>query len=158
MVTTINGVPAPTTRQGITQSFGNGDRIAGDSGNNFLQGNGGNDVFYGGGGHDTFIITASSMLNSHGSTDGINGASAVILDWSDNDFLALEGFGPGSTLTFSRFGGNQDGSFPTEANYEYYTLHDTTTGNNYTIFIHSVDHTLLEGPSPGAFGDMNFFA
>ncbi len=159
MTARVNGVPTPSTPQGITQSFGNGDRIAGDAHNNILQGNGGDNIYYGGAGNDTFIITADSLMKSTGPTDNIH-ASAVIFDFSDaggwsahnNDFLALEGFGAGSTLTFLRFGGNPDGS-PNDT-YQYYTVHDTGTGNNYAIFIHSLDGSLLTQSG----GDYNFYA
>jgi Ca2+-binding RTX toxin-like protein len=156
MASTVNGVPTPTTPPGIVQSFGNGDRISGDGHNNILQGNGGNNKFYGAAGNDTFIITAHSLASSSPTTDG-GPAQAVIFDFqgagtwspSNNDFLALTGFGAGSTLTFSHYGGNADGSQNTHE--QFYTVHSTATDANFALFINSVDGAKL------APGDYNFY-
>lgn len=145
-----------TTGSGVLVNTANDAHISGTSGNDKLEGTGGNDLYYGGAGNDTFIVTAASLAASTSVTNGIH-AEAVIYDfggaggWSatNNDFLALEGFGAGSTLTFARYGGNADGSANTT--YQYYTVHSASTGADYTIFVHSVDGKLL-----GA-GDYNFY-
>jgi hypothetical protein len=137
------------------ESFANGDDIAGDGNNDQLQGNGGNDTYYGGAGNDTFKITQSSLEDSTGPTQG-GPAQAVIFDfqgagsWSktSNDFLSLDGFGAGSTLTFLRYG---DTGGTVDDTQQYYDVHSSTTGNDYTIFIHSVD-----GAQLGA-GDYQFY-
>lgn len=156
MVSRVNGVPTPLTPPGIVQSFGNADRIAGDRHDNILQGNGGNNSFYGSTGNDTFIITGHSLASSSSDTDG-GPAQAVIFDfqgagaWSStsNDFLALTGFGAGSTLTFSHYGGNVDGSQNTHE--QFYTVHSAATDSNFTLFINSVDGAKLVA------GDYNFY-
>jgi hypothetical protein len=156
MASTVNGVPTPPTPPGIIQSFGNGDGISGDSHNNILQGNGGNNGYYGSTGNDTFVIAAHSLASSSGNTDGAP-VQAVIYDfqgaggWSvaNNDFLALTGFGAGSTLTFSHFGGNADGSV--NVHEQFYTVHSAATDANYTLFINSVDGSQLSA------GDYNFY-
>lgn len=155
MASTVNGIPTPPTSHGIVESFGNGDKIAGDGGNNQLQGNGGNNTYYGAAGNDTFKITQNSLEHASGPTEG-GPADAVIFDfqgaggWSktSNDFLSLGGFGAGSTLTFLRYGDSGGSVDPTE---QYYVVHAATTGDNYLIFIHSVDGALL-----GA-GDYQFY-
>jgi hypothetical protein len=129
---------------------------AGTSGSDVLYAAaGGNPAFFGGAGNDAFVIKATSLTNT---LDGLSykntiGADAAILDFSgaggwnstNNDFLALTGFGVGSTLSFSHYGtaGNTT---------QFYTVHDTTTNADYTIYIHSVSGKLL-----GA-GDYNFYA
>jgi Ca2+-binding RTX toxin-like protein len=137
------------------ESYGNGDDIAGDGSNDILQGNGGNDTYYGGAGDDTFKVTQASLENSVGPTQG-GPASAVIFDFqgaghfsaTSNDFLSLDGFGAGSTLTFLRYG---DSGGSVDNTQQYYDVHSATTGNDYTIFIHSVDGSLL------GHGDYNFY-
>jgi Ca2+-binding RTX toxin-like protein len=152
---TVNGTTTSPTSEGVVESSGNGDDVAGGSGRDILQGNGGNDTYFGGAGNDTFVVTQNSLENSSGSTQGAP-ASAVIFDfqgagaWSktSNDFLALEGFGAGSTLTFLHYGnsgGAQDNTL------QYYDVHSSTTGNDYTIFIHSTDGSQL------AAGDFQFY-
>ncbi|HZU62892.1 MAG TPA: hypothetical protein VFF98_04355 [Novosphingobium sp.] len=153
---TVNGVTVAADTWGVVVGTGNGDHISGGSGNDTLEGTGGNDIYYGGAGNDTFIITASSLAASSGTTDNIN-ALAVIFDFqgagtwtsTNNDFLALTGFGAGSTLTFDHYGGTQTGAL--DVTQQYYTVHDTTTGNNYTIYIHSLDGSQIKA------GDYAFY-
>ena len=156
MASTVNGVPTAPTPQGIIQSFGNGDKLSGDGHNNILQGNGGNNTFYGSAGNDTFIITADSLASSSIGTDG-GPTQGVIFDfqgagaWSStsNDFLALTGFGAGSTLTFLHYGGNADGS--QNIHEQFYIVHSTAADANYILFINSVNGAQL------AAGDYNFY-
>jgi Ca2+-binding RTX toxin-like protein len=151
MAATVNSVSTAPDAHGITQGTSASDRIAGNGGDNKLQGNGGGDIFYGGTGNDTFIIKASD-LHSGPSTVGNIGATDVIFDFggaggwagSNNDFIALVGFGAGSTATFSHYGANAD--MTANNSYQYYTVHDTTTGTDTTIFVHSLNgNKLLAG-------------
>lgn len=146
-MSTVDGTPTPPIPEGVVESYGNGDDVAGDGQNDILQGNGGNDTYFGGAGNDTFVITQNSLADSVGPTQGAPD-QAVIFDfqgagaWSktSNDFLALEGFGAGSTLTFLHYGmsgGVVDDTLQT------YDVHSSTTGKDYQIFIHSVDGSLL---------------
>ncbi|MBR1092291.1 hypothetical protein JQ621_33010 [Bradyrhizobium manausense] len=157
---TINGGPAA---QSLTGTPGN-DTIHGGGGNDALHGAAGNDTLdggtgvnslYGGAGSDHFVIKASDLLAN--ANAGITGTQDAIYDFSnaghwsatDNDFVALSGFGAGSTMTFAHYAGN--GSDPTA---QYYTIHDTTSGNDYTIYIHSLDGQQLSK----AAGDFQFYA
>jgi len=150
MTATVNGVATTPDAQGNVQgSFTEASHLAGDGGNNILQGNHGNDYFFGGAGNDTFKITAASLAHSSSAMDNGIQANDVIYDFSgaggwaasNNDFLALTGFGAGSTLTFNHYGHNADTTENSQL--QYYTLHDTTTGNDYTIFIKSLNSKLL---------------
>ncbi len=153
---TVNGVPTAPDAHGIVQGGSGTDFISGTGGNDTLQGNGGGDVYFGGGGSDTFIIKNTDLVNGPSSVNNV-AATDVIYDFSgagawqaqNNDFIAFEHFGAGSTLTFDRYGGNPDGSQNVQL--QYYTVHDTTTNGDYTIFIKSLDSSLL------AHGDYNFY-
>ena len=59
----------------------------------------------------------------------------------DNDVLQLTGFGAGSTLAFSRYGGTWNGAI--DPTVQYYTVHDTASGADYRLYVHSVDGQLL---------------
>ncbi|HWU03905.1 MAG TPA: hypothetical protein VN222_14290 [Novosphingobium sp.] len=156
---TVNGVETAPTVYGQIVGTGNGDHISGGSGNDVLYGTGGNDVYYGGGGNDTFVITESALSLSSSTTNGY-AAQAVIYDfggaggWSatDNDFIRLVGFGTtaqGTTLAFDHYGAFADGT--TDVTKQYYTIHDALNGNDYTIYVHSLDGAQLK------LGDYNFY-
>jgi len=146
--------PTTTNAEGVEVATANSAHIAGDSGNNALYGTGGNDVYYGGAGNDAFVISANSMAASSATSNGI-AAQAVVYDfggaggWSatNNDFMAFTGFGVGSTLTLTKDVALSDGTLGLT-----YDIHSATTGQDYTIFIHSVDGKVL-----GA-GDYNFYS
>jgi len=157
---TVNGNATPSTANGVTIGTGNGDHIAGTSGNDSLYGTGGNDLYYGGAGNDSFVISQSALAQSSSTTNGI-AAQAVIYDFggaggwssSNNDFVAFTGFGTiaqGSALQFDHYGYLADGK-TVDQTQQFYSIHDGLNGQNYEIFIHSVDgHKLV-------LGDYNFY-
>lgn len=154
----VNGTPTAENSEGVVVGTANGDKIAGTTGNDRLSATGGNNTFYGNSGNDGFIIQAKALANSTGGlTNGI-AADTVIYDFggaggwvkTDNDFLALTGFGAGSTFTFDHYG-SPPGGGGVDTTLQFYTIHDTTTGNDYTLFIHSLDGKLLIA------GDYKFF-
>lgn len=154
-MSTVDGTTVAPTSEGVVESFGNGDDIAGGGGNDILQGNGGNDTYFGGAGNDTFVITQHSLQDSSGDTEG-SPDQAVIFDFqgagsfskTSNDFLALGGFGAGSTLTFLHYGTSGG---VTDTTQQTYDVHSALTGQDYTIFIHSTDGSQL------AAGDYQFY-
>jgi hypothetical protein len=105
--------------------------------------------FYGGEGSDTFILRAKDFGGEQK-----YGVDKYITDFqgaggwfaSNNDFLALTGFGSGSTLTYEKSGAIDSGSL------DYYTIHDTATNANYTLMIHSLNGEKLKA------GDYAFYA
>jgi Ca2+-binding RTX toxin-like protein len=148
MLATVNSVSTAPDANGITQGTSGHDRIAGTGGNDKLQGNGGGDVYYGGTGNDTFIIKAADLQFGPATNNNI-AATDVIFDFggaggwaaTNNDFIALVGFGAGSTATFSHYGHNADSSV--NNNYQFYTVHDTATGYDSTIFVNSLNGNKL---------------
>ena len=119
----------------------NGRNVSGGSRGDVLTAGGGNNSFYGASGSDTFVIQARGLANSiGGSTHGIKGADSVIMDFAgaggtpagDNDVLQLSGFGAGSTLTFDHANARD----PTA---QFYTVHDTASGADFHLYIHSLD-------------------
>uniref|UniRef100_B0SWB4 Hemolysin-type calcium-binding region n=1 Tax=Caulobacter sp. (strain K31) TaxID=366602 RepID=B0SWB4_CAUSK len=133
----------------------NARKVAGGSHNDVLTAAGGNNAFHGGLGDDTFIIQAVGLANSvGGSTQGV-GADSVIWDFAGaggtpagaNDLLQLQGFGPGSTLTFLRFGGLRAGG--PDPTLQYYSVHDTMGGPNHVLFVHSLNGQLLTSADYG---------
>ncbi len=156
MPATVNGVPTAPDANGITQGTAASDKLAGTGGNDKLQGNGGGDVYYGGAGNDTFIIKASALIGGPTSTSNIN-ATDVIFDFggaggwvaTNNDFIALVGFGAGSTISFAKYGANADTTV--NMHLQYYTVHDTTSGMDATIFVNSVNGNKLTA------GDFAFY-
>lgn len=156
MPATVNSVSTGPDAHGITQGASDSSKLAGTDGSDKLQGNGGGDVYYGGAGNDTFIIKAADLISGPSQVNNI-AATDVIFDFggaggwgaSNNDFIALVGFGAGSTATFSHYGHNADTSV--NSNYQFYTVHDTTTGTDTTIFVNSLNGKLL-----GA-GDFAFY-
>jgi hypothetical protein len=151
----INGAPATQNAQGVTVATTDGAKIAGGSDGGALSSTGGNAQFQGGAGQDAFIIQAGALAKSSGLTNGID-ADTVVFGFSNagtwsatnNDFIALTGFGAGSTLTFDHYG--QPGGV-TDNTIQFYTVHDTTTGNDYTIYVRSLNGNLL------GTGDYHFF-
>jgi hypothetical protein len=151
----INGVLATQNAQGVTVAHNQGDRIAGGSDGGALSSTAGNAQFQGGAGQDAFIIQAGALAQSCGLTNGID-ADTVIFGFSNagvwsatnNDFVSFTGFGAGSTLTFDHYG--KPGGV-TDTTLQFYTVHDTTSGNDYTIYIRSLNGNQL------ATGDYHFF-
>lgn len=96
------------------------------------------------------------MIGGPTGTSNIN-ATDVIFDFSgaggwaasNNDFIALVGFGAGSTITFAHYGNNADTTV--NNHYQYYTVHDTTSGMDATIFVNSVNGVKLTA------GDFAFY-
>lgn len=113
---------------------------------------------YGGGGNDTFLFKASSFSND----DAASGIDVRLYDfhgaggWAagEQDFLAFSGFGAGSSISLNTSLGNNgiadDGG--AAGTLYYYTLHDTATGNDYTLLIKSINDKAL------ASGDFNFYS
>jgi len=132
------------------------DRISGTAGNDLIQGLGGVDKLYGSSGNDAFVIRLSDFDASLNSGSGFMGKSQDLVydfggagGWSatNNDFISLLGFGAGSTMSFAKYGSASDHTL------QYYTIHSTTTGLDYTIFIHSLNGNLLSKST----GDLNFY-
>ncbi len=151
MVGMVNGVKTPPDIRGVTQGTDGQDFISGTGGHDILQGNGGGDVYYGGGGNDAFVVKASDLINGPTSVNNIQ-ATDVFYDFggaggwssSNNDFIAFEHFGKGSTLNFLHYGGS-------DVHLQYYAIHDTATNTDSTIFIHSLNGAKL------VLGDYNFY-
>jgi hypothetical protein len=127
------------------------DKLSGTSSGDIIQGFGGVDAMYGKAGNDAFVIRLSDF-------DPATKVQDVIYDFggaggwsaSNNDFISLLGFGAGSTMTFQKYG-KVDGVEHTDL--QYYTIHSTDTGLDYTIFVHSLDGKLLSNVK----GDYNFY-
>jgi hypothetical protein len=151
----INGSLAGQNAQGVTVAHNDGDHVAGGSDGGAVSSTGGNSVFQGGAGQDGFVLQASALAKSTGLTNGID-ADAVIFGfggaggWSatNNDFLALTGFGAGSTISLDHYG--KVGGV-TDTTMQFYTIHDTATGSDYTIYIRSLNGNALSA------GDFHFF-
>lgn len=135
------------------------DRIGGTNANDALAGGQGVDYMYGGGGSDAFVIRLSDFDPAlNGNTSMIGKAQDVIYDFygagtyeaGNNDFLYLDGFGSGSTLTFVGYG--QNSSNPGgDATAQFYSIHSSTTGLDYIIAIGSMNGNQL------ILGDYNFY-
>lgn len=135
------------------------DHIAGTDGNDAIAGGAGVDYLYGGAGNDAFVIRLSDMDASLNSASSMIGKSQdVIYDFhgagvyeaGNNDFLYLDGFGAGSTITFSGYGYNS--SEPGgDVHAQFYTIHSTNTGLDYVIAIGSMNGNQL------ILGDYNFY-
>lgn len=135
------------------------ERMGGTEGKDALATGKGVDYMYGGGGNDCFVIGLSDM-DSALTTNSSPGARAQdfiydfhgagVYEAGNNDFLYLQGFGAGSTITFSGYGSNSanPAGDPTA---QYYTIHSTTTGLDYTIAIGSTNGKQL------VLGDYNFY-
>jgi hypothetical protein len=151
---TINGVPTVPNAQGVTVAHTAGAHVSSGENGGKLSSTSGNPTFQGGAGQDGFIIQAGALAQSSGLTNGV-AADAVIYGFanaghwtaSNNDFVALTGFGAGSKMTFAHYGhvnGADDHTL------QFYTVHDTATIHDYTLFVRSLDGQLL------AAGDFNF--
>ncbi|MDE1914555.1 MAG: hypothetical protein KGJ57_03730 [Sphingomonadales bacterium] len=126
-----------------------------------LYGTGGNDTYYGGDGSDTFVIAQSSLAQSTSTTNGY-AAGAVIYDFtnagvawspSNSDFIRFYGFGTaadGTTLTFDRYA-DVPGTHTADPTAQYYTIHDGLNGQNYEVYVHSLNGNHL------VLGDYNFY-
>jgi len=147
----VNGKFQAADIRGVVQGTDGADFISGTGGNDKLQGNGGGDVYFGGAGSDAFVIKANDLIHGPSSVNNIP-ATDVIYDFSgaggwqatNNDFIAFEHFGKGSTLNFQKYAGN-------DVHMQFYTIHDTTTNADYSIFIHSLNGKQL------VLGDYNFY-
>ena len=134
--------------------------VVGTCAPDLLYGTGGDNIYYGGAGNDAFVLSAKALRASSGfcapDHSEIQGA---IVDFSgaggwnacNNDFIALTGFGAGSTMTLGHYGTDCYGCI--DRTMQYYTLHDTAQNVDYTIFIHSTDGCQLST----AKGDFNFY-
>jgi Ca2+-binding RTX toxin-like protein len=145
----------PSVSNPVTGTSGS-DHLHGTNGSDMLAGGAGVDYMYGGAGNDSFVIKLSDMdstLNSATSTAGKS--QDYIYDFggaggwaaSNNDFISLTGFGAGSTMKFDSYASASDHTM------QYYTIHSTTTGQDYQIFVHSTNGQLLST----AKGDFNFY-
>ncbi len=149
---TVDGLSTFVDANGIVQGDGGAsDKIAGGAGNDRLEGHSAFTQYYGGAGSDTFILGAKFADLAH------QGASTVFADqfayvadfqgaggWSatNNDFLALSGFGAGSHLDLVHTG--VSGS--TGATLYYYTITDGVTGHVVNFEINSTNgHALAAG-------------
>lgn len=135
------------------------DHLGGTDGNDALAGGAGVDYLYGGAGNDAFVIKLSDMDPSLNSATGIGGkAQDVIYDFhgagvyeaGNNDFLYLQGFGVGSTITFVGYGYNSSNPGG-DIHAQYYSIHSTITGLDYIISLGSVNGNQL------VIGDYNFY-
>jgi Ca2+-binding RTX toxin-like protein len=143
----------------ITIGTSGSDHIGGTGGNDALAGGGGVDYMYGGAGNDAFVIKLSDFDPALNSAAGGPGAKTqdFIYDFNgagswngtNNDFLYLQGFGAGSTISFQGYG-QAGGVVDTHA--QYYTIHSTLTGLDYTIAVGSTNGQQL------VLGDYNFYS
>jgi Ca2+-binding RTX toxin-like protein len=140
----------------IVSGTSSADKLSGTAGNDMIQGFGGKDALYGSTGNDAFVIRLSDFDASLNSASSFGGRSQDLVydfggagGWSatNNDFISLLGFGAGSTMSFAKYGSATDHTL------QYYTIHSTTTGLDYTVFIHSLNGNLLSK----ATGDLNFY-
>ncbi|MEH3038225.1 MAG: hypothetical protein PGN23_17290 [Sphingomonas adhaesiva] len=144
---TVDKTPTQPDIHGVVQ--GNGgttDNLAGGAGNDRLEGHAANNSYYGGAGNDTFIISGK-FAESSGAHEGASRAFgdqfAFVTDFggaggwsaSNNDFIALIGWGAGSTLTLNGPAG--DGA--NGAKVYYYTITDGVTGNVFNMEINSLN-------------------
>ncbi|MFC3215571.1 MULTISPECIES: hypothetical protein [Novosphingobium] len=135
------------------------DFLGGTSGKDAIAGGKDVDYMYGGGGSDAFVIRLSDMNADLASTTGsISNAQDVIWDFhgagvyeaGNNDFLYLDGFGSGSTLTFVGYGKNSENP-DGDTTAHFYSIHSTNTGLDYIIAVGSINSNQL------VLGDYNFY-
>ncbi len=156
---TVDGTTTPADIHGVVQGNGGAsDRLAGGAGNDRLEGHAANNSYYGGAGNDTFIISgkfAESSGAHQGASRAFGDQFAYIADFgsaggwssSNNDFIALIGWGAGSTLTLN----GPAGTGTNGSAVYYYTITDGVTGHQFNIEINS-----LNGKALGA-GDYAFY-
>ncbi|MFC0202800.1 hypothetical protein [Novosphingobium soli] len=138
---------------------GGSDHIGGTNDKDALAGGKGVDYLYGGGGNDAFVIRLSDLDASlvTGASLG-NQVQDVIYDFygaglyqeGNNDFLYLDGFGVGSSITFAGYG--KSSAYPDgDIQAHYYSIHSTTTGLDYIVAVGSMNGNQL------ILGDYNFY-
>jgi hypothetical protein len=105
---------------------------------------------FGGDGSDSFTLRAKDFgtaeYSIHKYITDFQGAGGWYA--TNNDFISFTGFGAGSTLSFSHSGStapNDPGSI------DFYTIHSTATGHDWTLLVHSMNGRHL------ATGDYNFY-
>jgi len=142
----------------ITGTSGS-DHIGGTGGNDALAGGAGVDYLYGGAGNDAFVIKLSDLDASLNANSGLSGKAqdfiydfhgAGVYEAGNNDFLYLQGFGAGSTITFVGYGYNS-ASPGGDVHAQYYSIHSTITGLDYVIAVGSSNGNQLVA------GDYNFY-
>lgn len=135
------------------------DHLSGGSGGDALWGGTGVDYLYGNSGSDAFVIKLSDFDASLNSATSLGGkvqdfifdfSGAGVYEAGNNDFLYLQGFGAGSTITFLSYGYNS-ASPGGDVHAQYYSIHSTTTGLDYVIAIGSTNGNQL------VLGDYNFY-
>ena len=140
----VNGVPTTPDIYGTIEGTSGSDHISGTAGTDHIRGSGGVDYLYGGAGNDAFIFAETDFNPGLGA----NGVQDYVYDFGgaggytagNNDFLAFTGFGAGSTLTFDAARSAQAAAYHGgDATLQYYTIHSGHTGNDYALFVHSVD-------------------
>lgn len=155
----VDGTKTAPDANGIVQGNGGAvDKLAGDGDRDILQGHAAFNQYFGGAGNDTFILS-SKMAHQ---ADAYEGAStkfsnqfAYIADfggaggWSgtNNDFIALTGWGAGSHIDLVKSGA----SGTPGATLYYYTITDGVTHEVFNFMINS-----LNGKALGK-GDFNFY-
>lgn len=142
----------------ITGTAGS-DKLSAPVGGGGLSGGKGVDYYYGSASKDAFSIRLSDFDPTLNENSGLvakaqdfiyNFGGAGIYDPTNNDFLHLQGFGAGSTLTFHSYGYNS--SAPNgDIHAQFYTIHSTNTGLDYIIAIGSTNGNKL------ILGDYNFY-
>ncbi|MEH3045540.1 hypothetical protein [Sphingomonas adhaesiva] len=147
----VDGVTTAPDSRGIVQGNGGAqDKVAGGSGNDRLQGNAAFNQMYGGEGNDTFILSAKGAYGAgahQGQSSAFGDQFAYITDFggaggyssTNNDFLALSGFGKASTLTLV----DTHASGTPGALLLQYALTDSNTGAVFNILINSVNGKTL---------------
>lgn len=148
---TVDGTTTSADIHGVVQGDGGGDRLAGGAGNDRLEGHSATNSYYGGAGNDTFIISgkfAESAGAHQGASRAIGDQFAFVTDFggaggwsaSNNDFIALIGWGAGSTIALN---GAPGVSGNNGAKIYYYTITDGVTGHVFNMEINSLNGKAL---------------
>jgi hypothetical protein len=139
----IQGDAGDNTLTGVGTA-GDVDHIAGLAGDDDLIPRGASQNYLlGGDGNDAFIIKAKDLdAGAHDTIYDFGGAGGWIA--GNNDFLALTGFGAGSSITSVVDSTKVDGL-------AYYTVHSTTFNEDFVISIASTNGQHL------AAGDFAFY-
>lgn len=159
MATVDGSVVKPDANGVIQGNGGDVDKMAGGSGNDKLEGHADFNQYYGGAGNDTFILAAKFGQTTDAPTTVFADQAAYITDFQnasggtnpanapgDHDFIALTGFGEGSSVHLDHVGTSGTNG----ATLYYYNIYDTHTGNYYNFLVNS-----LNGKALGA-GDFAF--